>query len=272
MKKLSIILCLLVSVNALAWDVVGHRIVADVAYHNLTPEARQAVDQTLGFERAMVAFSSWADEIKSDTIYKGQDRWHFQDLDAGKSDKDLEKLFNNKLLEGYHLFQAKDSLIKLLKVQPGNADALKFLVHLSGDEFQPMHMGHHDDLGGNKAKFYWFGRSANLHSVWDTYLTEYTHYSSTEYCDYLLKKFAAQSNEYYNRDELSSIKRTYAASNAIYGMYYELCKGVEPDERGVRRFAYGFEYRFAYKFRATLDEQLYAGGMHLARLLNEIYK
>lgn len=272
MKKIICILSVLVSLNALAWDVVGHRIVADVAYRNLTPEARQAVDKSLGFERAMVALSCWADDIKSDTIYKGQDRWHFQDLDAGKSDKDIEKLYTNKLLEGYHLFQAKDSLIKLLKVQPANADALKFLVHLSGDEYQPMHMGHHDDLGGNKSKFYWFGRSTNLHSLWDTYMIEYTHYSSTEFAEYLCQKFAAQRDDYYNRDELSCIKETYKSSTAIYNEYYRLCEGVNPDDRGIRRFAYGFEYRFAYKFRATLDLQLFMGGIQLARTLNEIYK
>lgn len=273
MKKIFLLLCVLFSLQSQAWDVVGHRIVADIAYHNLTPEAKQAVDKVLGYERALVATSSWADDIKSDVIYPGQDKWHFQDLDAGKSDKDIEYLFNvNKLAEGYHLFQAKDSIVSLLKREPANADALKFLVHLSGDEFQPMHMGHHDDLGGNKAKFYWFGRSANLHSLWDTYMIEYTHYSSTEFCDYLLCRFAAQRDEMMNMDELSCIKRTYKNSNEIYKYYNELCKGITPDDRGARRFAYGFEYKFAYRFRVMLDEQLYLGGIQLAKLLNEIYK
>lgn len=272
MKKVLIVLSLFVALSAHAWDVVGHRIVADVAYHNLTPAAREAVDKTLGFERAMVALSCWADDIKSDTIYKGQDKWHFQDIDAGKNDKFIEKLYKNKTMEGYHLFAAKDSLVNLLKREPGNADALKFLVHLVGDEFQPMHMGHHDDLGGNKARFYWFGRGANLHSVWDTYMIEYTHYSSTEFCDYLCLRFAAQRDEVMGWDELTCIKKTYQAATDIYKVYDELAKNVQPDDRNNRRFAYGFEYRFAYKFRPMLDMQLYMAGIQLAKQLNEIYQ
>ncbi|MCQ2288388.1 MAG: S1/P1 nuclease [Muribaculaceae bacterium] len=272
MKKIAFILCLMVAQGAMAWNIVGHRIVADVAYHNLTPKARAAVDSVLGFERAIVALSSWADDIKSDTIYEGQSQWHFQDLDAGKTDKDLEYLYNNKLAEGYHLFQAKDSIINLLKRNPGNADALKFLIHLTGDEYQPMHMGHLDDLGGNKARFMWFGRSISLHSLWDGTLIDYSHYSSTEYCDYLLQRFASQRDEIYGWDELTCIKKTYQVVNSIYTAYSQLCASSKGEEKGAKKFYNGFEYRFAYRYRPMLDMQLYMGGLQLAKELNEIYK
>lgn len=272
MKKLLLLLCLFCSVNALAWNVVGHRIVADIAYHNLTPEARKAVDRVLGFERGIVALSSWADDIKSDTIYEGQSKWHFQDLDAGKTDKDIEYLYNNKLAEGYYLFQAKDSLINLLKSNPNNADALKFLVHLTGDEFQPMHLGHHDDLGGNKARFLWFGRAISLHSLWDGTLIEYSHYSSTEYCDYLCQRYAAQRDEIYNQSELEHIKQTYKLQTSIYTAYEQLCATSKGEEKGAKKFYNGFEYRFAYRYRPMLELQLYMSGLQLAKELNEIYK
>ncbi len=261
-----------VAVNAMAWNVVGHRIVADVAYRNLTPAARYAVDDILGWERAMIATSSWPDEIKSDTIYKGQDEWHYQDLDAGKTESDLRTLYDNKTLEGYHLFQAKDSIIKLLKQEPRNADALKFLVHLAGDQYQPMHMGHHDDLGGNTARFYWFGHSTNLHALWDTYMIDYTHFSSTEFAQFLCERFAAERDQLYYRDEFDCILDTYALVEAIYKEYDALCQGVTPDERGYRRFTRGFEYNYSYKFRDVFHRQLFMAGIQLARILNEIYK
>lgn len=272
MKKLSLILCLLVSLNAMAWNVVGHRIVADVAYHNLTPEARAAVDKTIGFERGIVATSSWADDIKSDTIYEGQSKWHFQDIDGGKTDKDIEYLYNNKLADGYHLFQAKDSLISLLKREPGNCDALKFLVHLAGDEFQPMHLGHNDDQGGNKSRFMWFGRSVSLHSLWDGTLIDYSHYSSTEYCDYLCQRYASQRDEVYGWDELTCIKKTYAAATSIYTAYDQLCATSKGEEKGAKKFYNGFEYRIAYRYRPVLEMQLYMAGIQLAKVLNDIYK
>src|SRR5690606_38497041 len=65
-------------------------------------------------------------------------------------------------------------------------DALKFVVHLVGDEHQPMHAGNRTDSGGNRfqvslrtplepeayaRKSYVDGVMAtNLHSVWDYYL------------------------------------------------------------------------------------------------------
>ena len=274
MRKFTLIVCAMIAIGANAWDVVGHRIVSDIAYQNLTPEARAAVDKVLGFERAMVAMSSWADEIKSDTIYKGQSNWHFQDLDAGKTEKDLKYLLTHTEAEGKHLFWAKQSIINILKNDPNDADALKFIVHLCGDEFQPMHMGHHDDLGGNLRKFYWFGRNTNLHSLWDGALIEYTKYSSTEYAQYLVQRFAAQRDQYMAMDELALIVRTYNNPCAIYDHINALVadKDVQPDDRGSLRFKKGFEYRFTYVFRAVLDEQLYMAGIHLAQTLNNLYK
>ena len=39
----------------------------------------------------------------------------------------------------------------------------------------PMHLGRSTDLGGNKRPVRYFGRSTNLHSVWDTSLVESAH-------------------------------------------------------------------------------------------------
>lgn len=268
MKRTIVLFCaLLLVLRVCSWDVVGHRIITDIAYQNLTDKARQSVDQVLGFERAMIALSSWADEIQSDTIYPGQKDWHFQDLDGGKSWAELRYIYENKKAEGYHLFAAKDSLVNLLKQQPDNADALKFVVHLSGDEYQPMHMGHHDDLGGNRSRLTWFGNSTNMHSLWDRYMIEHTRYSSTEFADYLIKRFAARKEEIQGWDELTCICKTYAASTAIYEYMDELRKQVGEDGK----FPRGYEYKYVYNFRSTLDIQLYMAGVQLAKLLNDIY-
>ncbi|MBQ0115092.1 MAG: S1/P1 nuclease [Bacteroidales bacterium] len=271
MKKILLSLLILVALPAAAWDIVGHRIIADIAYHNLTPEARQSVDRVLGFERAIVATSSWPDDLQNDTIYPGQNVWHYQDIDGGKTDEEVEYLYNNKKAEGYHLFFAKDSLIKLLEKDPSNGDALKFVVHFSGDEYQPMHMGHHDDLGGNLKRFSWFGQHVNLHSLWDGKLIAYSCYSSTEYCDYLMQRFAARKDEIMAMDELDCIKHTYRLSTAIYDYYDELLKTAEIDNKGNARFRRNFEYGYAYRFRPDVDFQLYMAGIQLAKLLNTLY-
>ena len=65
-----------------AWGQKGHRIVAQVAYDNLTNKARKQVDAVLG-KQGMIYLSTWPDEIKSDTIYPTSFTCHYQDLDGG---------------------------------------------------------------------------------------------------------------------------------------------------------------------------------------------
>ena len=46
-----------------------------------------------------------------------------------------------------------------------NEEAVKFLLHLGGDLFQPYHAGREDDVGGNKIEVTFFGKKTNVHSV-----------------------------------------------------------------------------------------------------------
>lgn len=264
----TLLITLAATLPGFSWDVVGHRIISDVAYRYLTPEARTSVDRVLGYERAMVALSSWADEIQNDTIYPQQKVWHYQDMDAGKTPAEVRYLYEHKDAEGYHLFCAKDSLVRLLHETPDNADALKFVVHLCGDEFQPMHMGHHNDLGGNKVTLYWFGQRTNMHTLWDRYMIDHTRYSSTEFADYLCRRFASRHEEIEGWDELRCIQQTYDAATAIYNYYDEL--HAQADDKG--HLPRGYEYGYTYRFRPTLDLQLYMAGVQLAKVLNDIYK
>ena len=54
------------------------------------------------------------------------------------------------------MFRALDSLVTVLKAGKGDAHTLRFVVHLSGDRYCPMHMAHLDDKGGNTVKMKWF--------------------------------------------------------------------------------------------------------------------
>jgi len=260
MKKTILLgLILTLAVQTFAWDAVGHRIVAEIAYQNLTKKARKQVDEVLG-KRGIVYYASWPDEIKSDTIYPESHVWHYQNLDAGKSRADLDSLFMNKTLEGRHLFFAKDSLENVLKNDRKQADALKFLVHFAGDEFQPMHMGHSTDAGANKISMTWWGQKTNLHSVWDGKLIASQQMNYSEYAQFLIDRYAPQKKEVWNMTELECLYKTYDAVNYIYD--YTLALG---DQKR-------YEYRYVYVMKDIMNYQLYAAGIQLAKLLNEIYK
>jgi len=255
-RKQFFTLCLLVfTISVSAYDAVGHRIIADIAYNNLTDKARSQVDKILG-KRGIVYEATWADEVRSDEKYAYSYQWHYQDLDDNITSADIKKLLNNPAAEGEHLFFALDSLTRRLRVDRKDAEALKFMVHFVGDLHQPLHMGRKDDKGGNKIDFNWFGRKTNLHAVWDGSLIESQKMSYSEYSQYLQDKFEPRKAEFKKYDILQSIMATYAVRNMIYAY----------DTSDTNN------YHYVYYFADKVDEMLYRGGIELANILNAIYK
>ena len=238
-----------------AYDAVGHRIVADIAYDNLTDKARSQVDKVLG-KRGIVYEASWADEVRSDNKYAYSYQWHYQDLDDNMSKADLQKLLNNPKAEGEHLFFALDTLTTRLKRDKTDAEALKFLVHCVGDLHQPLHLGRKDDKGGNKVDINWFGRKTNLHAVWDGSLIESEKMSYSEFSQYLQDKFEPRKAEIKKCNISQSVEAVYAVRDLIY-------KYDTSDTSN---------YHYVYFFADKRDEMLYRGGIQLANILNAIYK
>ena len=196
---------LLISISSFAYDAVGHRIVADIAYDNLTDKARAQVDKVLG-KKGLVYEATWADEVRSDNKYAYSYQWHYQDLDDNMTSADIKKLLDNPTAEGEHLFFALDQLQTRLKKDKNDTEALKFLVHFVGDLHQPLHMGRKDDKGGNKVDFNWFGRKTNLHSVWDGALIETQKMSYSEYSQYLQDKFEPRKADFKKHGILHLLK------------------------------------------------------------------
>jgi hypothetical protein len=249
-------LCLLsLTFSVSAWDAMGHRIIADIAYNNLSDKAKIQVDKVLG-KKGMVYEATWADEVRSDNKYAYSYQWHYQDLDDNMTKAGLKKLLDNPKAEGEHLFFALDSLTKRLIINHNDAEALKFIVHFEGDLHQPMHMGRKTDKGGNSVEFNWFGKKTNLHSVWDGSLIENQKMSYSEFSRYLQDKFEPKKLEIKKDGVLQSVEAAYAVRNMIYA--YDTSDTSN--------------YHYVYFFADKLDEMLYRGGIQLANVLNEIYK
>ncbi|MDR3652890.1 MAG: S1/P1 nuclease [Paludibacter sp.] len=238
-----------------AYDAVGHRIIADIAYQNLTEKVRTQVDKVLG-KRGIVYDASWADEVRSDKKYAYSYQWHFQDLDDNMTSGDLKKLLDNPTAEGEHLFFAIDSMTARLRKNKNDAEALKFLVHFIGDLHQPLHLGRKDDLGGNKIEVNWFGRKMKLHAVWDSGLIESERMSYTEFSQFLQDKYEPRKAEFKKHNILQSVEAVYAVRNMIYSY----------DTTDTN------DYHYVFFFADKLDEMLYRGGIQLANVLNAIYK
>jgi hypothetical protein len=256
-KKLLLILFAAVSfTNTLfAYDVVGHRIVAEIAYQNLSGKARKQVDKALG-KRGIVYASSWADEIKSDKSYDYSYAWHYQNLKPSMDDGYLQHMIDNPSEDGEHLFLALKNMAARLKKDRNDQEALKYLVHLVGDLHQPLHLGHAEDLGGNKVIFQWFGKPMNIHQIWDGQLIDSRRMSSSEYAQYLEDKFEKQKREFKKYTLLESVKASYLIAESIYAY----------DMSDIN------SYHYIYHFMDKVDTMLYRGGIQLANILNDIYK
>ena len=254
------------AVPAFGWGQKGHRVIAQIAYDNLTKKARKAVDKTLG-KGGIVYWANWADEIKSDTIYPNSYDWHFQDFDGGLSDEVVVAALTDYPKEGGNLFRAMDSLKTVLKDHKTAAltDAdrmqmehtLRFVVHLAGDRYCPMHTAHMDDRGGNDVKMKWFRQDTRLHTVWDEKLVDSQGYSFTEYAQKLETEYADRKKEILAMSEAELLLHNYHFTEAIYA--YQATWD-------------GNTYHYIYRWRKPMEEQLYIAGIRLAKLLNEIYK
>jgi len=255
-NKLFLTFCFLgLTLSLAAYDGVGHRIIADIAYDNLSGSARSQVDKVLG-KRGIVYEATWADEVRSDNKYAYSYPWHYQDLDDKMTSADISKLLNNPTAEGEHLFFAIDSMEARIKKNKNDAEALKFLVHLVGDLHQPMHLGGKNDKGGNKIDMNWFGRKTNLHAVWDGALIDSEKMSYSEFSQYLQDKYEPRKAEFKKHNLLQSIEASYSVRNAIYAY----------DNTDTSN------YHYVYFFADKRDEMLYRGGIQLANILNALYK
>ena len=256
--SLSLLLLFLVPTmhQAFAWGNKGHRIVAQVAYDNLTCKARKQVDAVLG-KRGMIYFSTWADEIKSDTIYPKSHTCHYQDLDGGLTDAQVVVMLSDYPKVGGDLFMAMDSIETVLRKNGACHDALAFYVHFYADRFCPMHVAHLDDKGGNGVKMKWFGQNTNLHSVWDGKLIDYKGFSYTEYAQYLHDQYSNMKKAILKMTDEETLLQTYHVTSEIYA-YHATWNGNT--------------YHYAYRWLEPMEWQLYTAGVKLAQALNRIYK
>ncbi len=242
--------------HLLAWGQEGHRIIAQVAYDNMNRRARKQVDKILG-KHGMIYVANWPDEIKSDTIYPTSFDWHFQDLNGGMSDSAVVATLTDYPTEGGNLFRVMDSLTYVLRHDKSDRDALAFIIHFMGDRFCPMHTGHIDDLGGNRVKVKWFGQKTNLHAIWDSKIIDARGYTYTEYAQYLQDKLGYQKKAILQMSDADILLHNYHLTDAIY-TYQTTWNGNA--------------YHYVYHFAGDMEWQLYASGIRLAQLLNELYK
>lgn len=253
---LTMVLASLPLCQVLGWGQKGHRVVAQVAYDNLTPTAKEKIDKTLGIH-GLVYWANWADEVRSDPAYKHCSSWHYQNLDPGLTDEEVAKYLVKLPTRSGNLFKALDSLTTVLEKDPYNAEALRFVIHLFGDYYCPMHLAHQDDRGGNNVQVKWFKQNTSLHAIWDGTLINALGYSYTEYAQFLEDTFANEKDAIEKASSEAMLIKNYHFTQEIYE-YLDTWQGNA--------------YEYIFHYTPKLNWQLYACGIKMAQLFNGIYK
>ncbi len=189
-----------------AWGAVGHEIICKVAYERLSDAGRALVeairaegglDESDEFPETCV----WPDKVRS-TAFRGTRQFHFLNAPKGAPSIDLTRDCAaldcvTAAVQRYAAIVAREPLDLDIKRRE-RAEALRFLGHFVGDLHQPLHVGHTEDLGGNRLRVTWFGdggsfvRPMQLHYIWDVPLLERAGYTSPESAEILERRLARQ--------------------------------------------------------------------------------
>jgi hypothetical protein len=258
-KKLSLFaLFFSAPLMALAWGLLGHRIVGEIATSYLTPKAKAEIQRILGNESLAMA-SNWADFIKSDSTFDSLNSWHYINLDKDLSRSEVLSFLDEDTATD--VFTKINFLVAELKKKKLPLSQkkmyLRLLIHFTGDVHQPLHTGRREDQGGNRVKVTWFNNPTNLHAVWDEALVNFQQLSYTEYTAAINFTTLEQRQAWQKQPVSEWIAESYSIAEQLY-------TGItKPDQR------LGYEYNFRYI--DTLNSRLLKGGVRLAGLLNSIF-
>lgn len=203
--RIILVLFLLPSI-LFAWNSNGHRVIAQIAYDQLTPTAKKQIDAIIAKkfhahyadDRFLLA-ATWPDQIKHSTSQ--YNAWHYINL------PDVYDDITPPPLNPQNAVWAIDQSEQILKDDhtPSKkaAQYLSFLIHFVGDIHQPLHSicrySHifpppAGDEGGN----YYFIQAhyaSNLHSLWDMGLGVF--HSAKPFSYYKVVWMAKQLEEQY---------------------------------------------------------------------------
>jgi hypothetical protein len=259
MKKIICILCLLMyAQSTMAWGVTGHRVIGEIADQNLSKKARKKIRTILGNESIAIS-SNWADFIKSDTSLKYLDPWHYVNIKGGLNQTEFENYLQS--LTNDNAYTKMEFLITELKNKSLSLEKqqfyLKLLIHILGDIHQPMHVGHAEDLGGNRIRIMWFNENTNLHALWDDRIIDFQKLSYTEYVKNIHFASKSEIQTWQNQAHHTWFYESYLMADLLYKEI------TQPDQK--------LGYKYNYDHIKSLNQRLLMGGIRLAGVLNEIF-
>jgi hypothetical protein len=239
----------------LAWGPEGHKVVAMIAEKYILHTALEKAQAILGGS-SLEDVANWADEIRRGRRETAP--WHYIDipLDANAIDPARDCANDNCVTAQIVRFTA---VLKDTNAGPtARQEALKFVVHFVGDLHQPLHDEDNHDKGGNQRIVVFFGRTENLHEVWDSGILDHDNSNPEKLATELERRItdSDKANWIHGTVEDWALEGHKIAQQIAYG---NLPGGPTPD--------LGQAYEDAAA--PVVEVQLEKAGIRLASILNE---
>ncbi len=251
---IALVLVTLLNQNLFAWGKLGHKTVAYIAQEKLKPKTLAKAKRILNGQD-LVSVAVWADTIK---FQRPETRgWHFIDVPVSDPSPDLANY-----CKGDNCITAKiDYFKEVLKSNQFTPDqkeeALKFVVHLVGDVFQPLHCAEDNhDKGGNGKQVRFEGLKMNLHSLWDSVIQKHDKGDERDLAALIEKE--CQASVVYDTIQDCALASHNIAATVIYPEHYRL--------NGV------YDKDYEVKMQKIAHQQIYNAGVQLADILEDCLK
>lgn len=151
------------------WGRKAHSVIAEIAWRELTPAARESVAAIMGTDTIQET-AAWADGVRGQNDeFPWTAPYHYANLpaDATVYHHPSDRPPQGNVIDGVTDFARRITDASLTPLE--RKQALMFVVHFVGDLHQPLHGGNADDRGGNQIQIQWLDRGPrNLHSIWDS--------------------------------------------------------------------------------------------------------
>jgi hypothetical protein len=169
---------LLVATKARAWGDDGHRVVGELAFRQLSPEAQAAVAECLeepGY-RTLAEAATWPDTYaRRFPEYDAMKPFHYVNVDHRAASYSQKRdcpvgCVVTALAQFVALLESRDPPLSLSE----RRRAVYWISHLVGDIHQPLHVAHPDGKGGTATYLRFFDEPDKRHAhwIWDFGLIE----------------------------------------------------------------------------------------------------
>lgn len=267
MKRILATFAAAAAAQAFAWGGEGHSVIAELASHRLTPQARAEIERLLGPGVSLASQANWADDVRPNRPETYN--LHFVDIPV-KSDAYDPAKHCAPSPKGDCILAALDRAREQMRCSTDDnvkRDALRFATHFIGDLHQPLHTVD-EAKGGNDIKVEVAIQAGkcprcqlrrlqeNLHSLWDSVLISQ---SSWNWGAYTAKLETGWLQSEAAKDvDAGTVMDWMLESHRVAAEFWDWL----PEDRVIGD---------AYYLKAIplVDRQLARGGARLAKFLNE---